>query len=51
MKQFSKYFSFKIEFLLIPLLVIRQIFEISEEVHPYTMTPLWTSLMLSFPQV
>ena len=51
MKNFSKYLSFKIEFLLIPLLAIRHIFEISEEVHPYTMTPLWTSLILSFPPV
>jgi hypothetical protein len=35
MKQFSKYLSFKIENLLIPLLAIRHIFKISEEVYPY----------------
>jgi hypothetical protein len=35
MKRFSKYMSFKIEILLIPLLqAISHIFEISEDAHP-----------------
>jgi hypothetical protein len=37
MKRFSKYMSLKIESLLIPLLAISNIFEISKDVHPYTM--------------
>jgi hypothetical protein len=39
MKRFAKY-DFEIEILFIPLLASNHIFEISEEVYPYTMTPL-----------
>ena len=43
MKRFSKYMSFKIEILLIPLLqAISHIFEISEDDHPLKIEVRWS---------